>query len=469
MTDRNRQTDRGSGSRTQKGGARILPFRREATLSLGFVVFLFILLYLVFSLVRSLTRETYSTFTVGREEGMNGSRSYHALILRQEKTVNSRWAGYVDIFAPETSHVSVGSVVSSVDEIGTYSESIREAAGLQSLDNEDLRNLKTRLKRLSSSYSGAAFSAVYESKNAISSFFMSNVGSASLAVLEENASLNEFFHVHKSDTSGLVLYYKDGYEEKKPTEIKGADFTAADYDRDVTESLVSVGDFLYKLVDSENWTLVVPLSTDEAALYGQESSITFTFLKNGLEASAGSRVINGADGSYLLELSLSRYMVRFASDRFTEIRIDSMGGTGYKIPKSCQVTENMFLIPREYELEDNAGFLEEIYSGTVRTAQLITPTVSWRDEKYCYVDTQSLKAETVLIKPESQDRYTVRLTASLTGVYQINAGFTVFCPIEVLEENGEYLLVKKGSAMSIATYDKLLLNGSKYRAGQILR
>ena len=56
----------------------------------------------------------------------------------------------------------------------------------------------------------------------------------------------------------------------------------------------------------------------------------------------------------------------------------------------------------------------------------------------------------------------------MTGVYQINSGFTVFSPIEILEQNAEYLLVKKGTQNGVATYDTLLLNASAYTAGQIL-
>ncbi len=463
----NRRT---GGGRPRKEGGKILPFRRETTLNVGLIVFLFIFMYLIFSVIRYATRETYSSFTVGREESLSSSTSYHAILLRHEIPVVSHWAGYVDFFAPEVSHVSVGSIVNSVDELGTYSEAIRNASDMQSLSQEELLNLKSRLKTVAEQYSGARFPAIYEGKDLINAFFMSHIGSASLAVLDQNASLNEFFHVHKADTSGLVLYYQDGYENKSAGELTAADFGGTRYARTRTADLVTVGDFLYKLVDSEDWTLVIPLSAEEAAYYSDKTSVSFTFLKSGMNTQAPCRVINGADGSYLLEISMTRYLVQFASDRFTEIRIDQAGARGYKIPLSCQVTESVFLIPREYEISDgnSGGFLQEVYNGSDQTARFIQPAIYYRDETYCYVSRESLPAETVLIRQDSQDRYTVRLTTQMTGVYQINSGFTVFSPIEILEQNAEYLLVKKGTQNGVATYDTLLLNASAYTAGQIL-
>ena len=235
---------------------------------------------------------------------------------------------------------------------------------------------------------------------------------------------------------------------------------------------MTAGDFLYKLVDSENWSLVFPVTAQEAAVYGSLNTLRFTFLKTGLTANAACSVINGADGSLLLKLDLTRYLVQFVTDRFTEIRIDSVGESGFKVPVSCQVTENAYLIPIEYELTGsagNSGFLQEITVGSTKSVQFITPTVYMRDEEYCYVSRESVAAESVLIKPDSQDRFTVRLTQVLTGVYQVNSGYTRFCPIEIVDRNGDYLLVRKGTSGGIATYDVLLLDASRFTVGQILR
>ncbi|MBP3728966.1 MAG: hypothetical protein J6H18_01690 [Lachnospiraceae bacterium] len=472
--DRTGNNQKGQNQRhRRKEGAKILPFRRELSLNLGVIIFLFILLYLAVSLIRSVSREPYSTYAVGREESLGAAQSYRALILRQEEVIHTRWAGYVDRFAPESGHVGVGSVVTSVDEIGTYSKEIKEVSELNRLSKDELRSLKSRLQKLSLNYDGASFSSVYESSSAIRAFFSTHIGRASLDVLEENAALNEFFHLYKSDTGGMILYYEDGFENKKAEEIRTTDFDRQDYQRKTTEGLVTMGDFLYKLVSSEDWTLLVPIQAEEAARYGALSSLTITFLKNGLKTSAACKVINGADGTLLLQLDLSHYLIQFATDRFTEIRIEGEGQKGYKIPLSCRVEESVYLIPREFEVltpEGNPdGFVQEIISGNDTITRAIRPVVYRRDETYCYVNRSELPAESVLLRQDSQERHTVRLTTSMTGVYQVNAGYTVFCPVEILEESGEYLLVKRGTPRGIQPFDELLLNGKRYSDGQILR
>ena len=108
-------------------GAKILPLRRGANINIGLVIFLFIFLYLAYSLIHFATKENYTTFQVGLPETLSEEQTYQALLLRTEQTVVSDHAGYVDLFVEEGSRVSVGMDIVSVDEVGSYSEQIREA------------------------------------------------------------------------------------------------------------------------------------------------------------------------------------------------------------------------------------------------------------------------------------------------------------------------------------------------------
>ncbi|MBQ4425376.1 MAG: hypothetical protein II882_06545 [Lachnospiraceae bacterium] len=456
---------------SKKEGARILPFRRNITVNIGLIVFLFIFLYLAVFLIRYATRQTYSSFTVGMPESLTESKVYTALILRDEETFLSDWAGNVDMYAASSGHVRIGMPVVSVDEIGSYSDTIRESASQQALGKEDLLALKAKLKNLSVLYNIGKTSSIYEEKLAISTYFQNNIGTASLAALEDSLAYSEFFHVLRAGNTGLVLYYRDGYEDVRASSLKADDFTGDKYKRENTASLVTSGDFLYKLVESENWQLIVPLTAQEAAFYGALSSVRFSFIKNGISQTAPCMVLTGADGSYLLQISLSRFLIRFASERYTEIRIDQNAQSGYKIPRSALVTESFYLIPREYEIDDpevNGKFLAESYSGQVASAQLIDPTVYYRDDNYCYVSRSEVPEGTVLAATDSSERFTVRLNAFLNGVYLINTGYTHFCPIEILDEDAEYFLVSTNLKGGLSTYDTILLNADRYKEGQVL-
>ena len=65
------------------------------------------------------------------------------------------------------------------------------------------------------------------------------------------------------------------------------------------------------------------------------------------------------------------------------------------------------------------------------------------DDGTNYVNPESLKAGTTLIKPESSETMTVEKTAELSGVYNINQGYAVFNAVEILCESDEYYIIKK--------------------------
>ncbi len=458
---------------TKKEGAKILPFRRNINVNIGLVIFLFIFLYLVYSLIRFAARTTYSVYQVGLPESFTSAKTYEALILRNEQPVYAEYAGYLDVFAPEGTHVSVGNTVASIDELGVYSETIRKMRDEQTLSGENLLRLKEQLKEVTTDYDGQSFGAVYEKKNAISSMFLSALNAGTLEGLEKNNTMAEFFHEQKAEISGLVTYYLDGFEGRTAASLTKADFDLQKYSRSTNTSVVTAGDFLYKLVGSEKWSLIIPLTEEEAAVYNGASALGVTFLQNGIRTSCPSTVYTGADGGMYLRLDLHQYMIRFISDRYIRITIDLGGEKGLKVPRSTVITDKFYQIPAEFVTRGGAssslGVLREVFGENGTDSVIFTPlSMVYYDEKYYYLSTSSLDSGSVLIMPDSDERYTVRQLIDLKGVYQVNAGYTVFCPIEVIGESGDYYLLKKGSYNGVNTYDSILLNAEDYSGGQIL-
>ena len=271
----------------------------------------------------------------------------------------------------------------------------------------------------------------------------------------------------ESTAAGLAAYYRDGFETKSAEDLTAADFDETKYERETTPDLVTAGGFLYKTVTSENWSLAVQVSAEEAAAYGQYGSLGITFLKNGLKTTAASSVVTGADGGYYLKLDLSRYMIQFISDRYTRIRIRRSEEDGYKLPKTALTQEDFYMIPKEY-LTD-AGFIAASYASGTESVKSVKPAVLYEDERYCYVAMSEMEGGTILAKPDSADRYTVRLTAPLDGVYKISKGYTEFCPVVILDETDDYVLGAQNVRNGVSAYDTILLNAAGYRSGQILQ
>ncbi len=460
-----RELNTAGNSTRKEEGAKVLPLPRKNISRIGLVIFLFIFLYLAYSLVSFATKDKVYSFTVGLPEQMGVSSFRQAILLRKEEPVRSDYAGYVDFFLEEGSRAAVGNPVVAVDEIGSFSDSIRSSLSVQNLNDSQLLDIKERLKSFSADYDGMRFHEVYEAERGLGGNYFAGISSRYLKDLLAGSS-SEFFHVRYAARSGLVCCYQDGYESCTAAQLKASDFRTSDYRRVNTAEVVAKDDFLYKTVYSENWSLVFPVTAEEASVYEGKTKLSFTFLKNGLETSAACSLITGADGSYLVKLDLTQYMIQFISERFTGISIHTAEEKGYKIPRSCLTSANCYLIPNEYETD--SGFLVMDYSGGSGIPVATKPDVVFRDGSYCYVLREELPEGCVLAKPDSQERYTVRLTQSLDGVLVINKGFTEFTPVELLDESADYLLVSKATVNGISAYDTLLLNAKGHADGEIL-
>ena len=460
-------TRTGYGDTVKEEGARILPLRRGININIGLVIFLFVFLYLAYSLISFASRDNYSVFQVGLPGSLSEEQTYQALLLRNEQVVRADYSGYVDLYVQEGGRVSVGTDIASVDEVGSYSEQIREAITERALSKEDLLRMKTALKEIAGSYDGMNFGAVYERKNMLHSAVLAGSVSELYGTVISSTSAAEFFHTNTCAMSGTVVYYCDGFETKDIKELTAADFDTGKYERQTTQDLVAQGDFLYKIVPSENWKMAVPISSEEAAEYAGTPALNVTFLKNGLKTTAASSVVTGADGNYYLQLELSRYMVRFIADRYAQIRISRTQDYGFKIPKTSLTAEEYYMIPKEYRTD--AGFIRVSYANGVESVSAADLEVVFSDDRYCYVSTESVESGAILARPDSDERCTVRLTAALTGVYKINKGYTEFCPVVILDSSDDYVLAAKNVENGITSYDTILLNAEGYRSGQILQ
>ena len=68
----------------------------------------------------------------------------------------------------------------------------------------------------------------------------------------------------KSTSSGIVQYYIDGYETVTPETITPEMFDESTYQSTKLRSvdLISAGDPVYKLVTDENWSMIIPMTTE---------------------------------------------------------------------------------------------------------------------------------------------------------------------------------------------------------------
>lgn len=88
---------------------------------------------------------------------------------------------------------------------------------------------------------------------------------------------------------------------------------------------------------------------ETAEKYKDTTSISVTFPEKDLSTSVNFEIFTGTDGNTYGKLSLGRYMVQYAGQRYLEVTIhDNDVKNGLKIPKSAVIESSFYTIPKEY-------------------------------------------------------------------------------------------------------------------------
>lgn len=294
--------------------------------------------------------------------------------------------------------------------------------------------------------------------------------------------------VYTAPEAGIVMYSEDGYENKTADSLAEEDFNQMAYQNEnlIANGEIQAGDSVYKLVTSENWTLMVPLTDPMAAALAGRESIQVKFIKDG-ESQNGSLTIVNIGSQKVARIDLINGMSRYAGDRFLEVELVINTQSGLKIPVSSIVEKEFYTVPLDFlTLGDNGdtqGFLKEVRKGDASSSEFVNVTIYRRVDAsgkeitegaedtsggLCYVDKDTLREGDVLIKPDSGETFTVGDTDNLQGVYNINQGYSVFRQIEILDQNEEYCIVDQGTSYGLRAFDYIVRDGSTVEEEEIL-
>ena len=224
------------------------------------------------------------------------------------------------------------------------------------------------------------------------------------------------------------------------------DFNQKSYQQsNLRKDTVEVGDDVYKLITSEVWSLYIPLSDTQVVSLAGRENMRVRFVKDGLTQTGKFTLLTREDG-YYAKITFTNGMIRYASDRFVEIELVTNTETGLKIPLSSIVNKDFYVIPTGYETtgndSDEIGFLKEVEGADgENSTEFVSTTVYAQQDDFYYVDMTAFEEGDVLVKPNSTERYTIRDTMPLEGVYSTNRGYAVFRRISIIDQNEEYCIV----------------------------
>lgn len=447
---------------------RVVKFRRRRSVNIGIIIFTILFLYIAINVYLYFTKEHMSIYEV--KEGSNvEDNKFTGLILREEEVITTDKAGYVFYFQKDGERVAKNTSVYAVDESRQIMDTILNSEEPFRISEKVNAQFLYKLEKFRMNYSDSNFQPVYSFKEEARSTVLDLLNQAMIeegGTIEEETGLTFSYGVVRSPESGIVTYYLDNYEHITAEMVSREMFDTDSYSRTLlrTNEMVSKDTPVYKLISSDVWNIILPLSKEQYAKLSDKSTISLTIEKDDQEAVASvSLYQKGSD--YYAKLTLDKFMSNYVQDRFLDLRLHLASEKGYKIPLSSIVEKDFYLVPLEFFTigadSGKEGLVKETYSenGEVNYT-FIAADKYYDDGTYGYVDTRLFPPGTWIKIMDSEQRYQLSQTAKLTGVFNVNMGYAVFKRIEPLYQNDSYCIVKKNTSYGLSLYDHIALDGS---------
>ena len=446
---------------------KVVKIHHHSVLNIGTFMFGILFIYMIICLIMYLTSPHVTAYEVTAGP-LSGNYKYTALALKSEKVVYSTGSGNVHYYARENSKVGVGNAIYSLGASGIQTQTVSTEAEDESIDYSSFRNITSSF---STNYSDIDYQTVYnfkaDAQTAISEIYSRNQTGSASGYSGQN--------LISTDTDGIVVYSVDGMEDLTADDVRLSNFSKTNYKRTNLRLKDTVGanDPVYKLITSEEWSLIIPLDIKTATDLADSTTIRFTFLEDKSTFNADFSIIQNEDG-FFGKLDISNSVIRFAGDRFIDIELQLNKASGLKIPNTAIAEKTFYRIPKEFvsvneNNEDEISLIKETYDtdGSAIT-KYITATVYDKTDTDYYVDTGLFSEGDYVLMKDSSKRYQVSDTKSLIGVYNINKGYAVFREITIIDENEEYCIIESDSSYGLAQYDHIALDASTVKEDAIV-
>lgn len=458
-------------------GNEIAKRRPKPGFDFAIIIFIAIFIYIIVCIIMSLKSENIAGYQV-KHGTLSDNRIYTGLALRDEHIVTSDYSGYVSFFISEGERASYNNLVYCIDETGKLSDLTgKDPTEDNSLDVSELNSLKQDIQLFSKNFDEKVFSVTssFERKieNRISQIQNRRIID-NLSKISDSHS-NDIIEYCRAKKPGIVLYYQDGYEDYLPSDLTKKDFDVEKYESQIVlnDDLVKTGDFVYKYVFSEDWSLILLVPNYEIDRILDMDYVEVKFSKTQTTSWAKVNIINQYEEDTMIQLSFTNSMINFCKDRFVEVELVLEEDTGLKIPNSSIAEKSFFLIDKNFvsvnEEENRFTVLRREFAQSGEILSMIVEVEVYKeDENEYYVDTTSLNYGDVLFRKDigivvsndSDSTMVVGKQGSLIGVYSINKGYADFKRIEIMYANDKYSIIKPNAAFGLRAYDYIALDAS---------
>lgn len=462
----------------------IQSYRKKGVWNIGLILFGVVFIYLAVTVLTYLTKDRVAAYEV-REGSILKDNAFTGIVVRQETVVRADSDGYVNYFTDPGQKAAVGTNICTLSPQKLETSAGTEENQEVSLTAEDWSNIAMKAQAFNESYDAQSFKTVQNLKNEVTSIIQNNTTQNRVTQLNTLLAegLTDGLTVCQSPDDGVVEYSIDGYEELKLKDIDEACLSKDNYAKTeyTNNTEVKAGDPLYKLITSEEWTVVIKLTPELEAQYNEmyaadkQKYAQVKFSEDGQTLWAELDIYNkGKDDAYGF-LTFTSSMIRYADDRFVDIELILEDESGLKIPKTSVTAKEFYVVPESYITTGGAskenGVMRRTKNKSGDETDEFTPAaVFYRDteEGLVYLDKNTFQSGDILVMPDSGETMPISETRELKGVYNINKGYAVFKQVNILCESEEYYIVEEGSSYGLSNYDRIALYGNSVQENDVV-
>ncbi|MBQ9277291.1 MAG: hypothetical protein IJ224_01520 [Lachnospiraceae bacterium] len=457
---------------------KIIKINRDIKFNIASAVVACAFLYVVITLIISLKKEPVTTYNVNKTD-INNNIIIEGLAVREELVLNSEKSGYVCYYIRDGEKIMKNSMVCTIDETGQVYNTISDSESYDGLlTSNDYNEVRDLISLYKISYKDSSFYNAYNFENNLNNKVLELTNEVLMQQVGQSSG-NSLAAI-SSPESGLVTYYIDGYENYNISNVNKSDFDKSNYKKDTlkTGDIISAGTPVVKIVPSEKWNIILPITDDQAAainsVYSEEGArLVFKINNSSYDISMPFEIIYGNDGKYL-NITLDKFMLNYMSERFVTVEIILEDDTGLKVPVSALTQKEVYQIPIGYlsgggnQSNNNKLNVQVMGKDNEITIKQVSPMIYKTDEEYCYVDPLAFDDTDVIIDIDTNETIAVSVAprVNIEGVYSANRGIAEFRMVTVIKTMDDFALVKSDEELNI--YDNIILDSSKVHENQII-
>lgn len=463
-------------SRSKRGG-NTDTFR----INIGTIIFSVIFIYIIIRIMISLPKEKLAIYEV-QNSYIDTNINTTALIVREETLVDAERSGYVSYYVRDGEKIGKDKTIYTIDETGSVYAKLKDLnSDSLTMSKDGLEEVRTRISNFENYFDYSDFSDVYNFRYDIENAVLELTNETlidQLTSLDSNDTNAATYKKVNTKEAGIVTYYQDGYENFDIESFKASDVNKNTYEKKTlkTGEIINSGDPVYKLITSENWYLIAPISEKEAAELKENNYVKINIHNSSKNITCNFELVT-KDSKHFAIISLNQQMVNYINERYIDIVILQDQNNGLKIPNTSITQKKVYKIPKNFVSKGSDSMEEKFFNikkldenGDV-TLKQVEPAIYLKDDDFCYVDPNDFSSEDVLVSPDTNE--TIALSqlekAEIDGVYCVNQGITDFRYIDMIFQDNEYTIVRADVDYSIARYDRLILNQTMVKENQIIK